>query len=543
VPRGHKRIILQFPNKEIEISENKMNELPSVNVNLLRTFDILSVANIIEILKYLFYETKLIFFSKDLYDLTNTILSFLFLLCPFKYQFQIVSVLPKDLYNYIETISPYIFGINESYTKSFFSDNKVNIEDANICVIDIDNNKYYVIGQVNPDDCPELPKKLAKKFETKLNDINTELKKDKTYLKTICNLKEVVSKKNLINGNKNLTFSIKEMNEKYQLCFYKFMIHLFIDYPKFLTKDYSVNKDISMSIQDMIDINSYLNTFSSSEKNFYSKIFNTQLFIEFIYKRMMPKDCNEKVEVLFFEEKINEKIASKNLFNKSKIKSQNVLLYCKDYDFVPEIQHIDLKQKNNLTPTLTNYIINKKDSLVKDFIYKGYLVDINENERKITFNYALFPALISEKFFILNADSYQTPINYDKEIDVINTKIVNKSYLRFIQKAKELKNTEAENDLYICYLIVWSLVFWYIDDCERELRFLQMIRNLEKIEEHDIKTFELLFKALADYSNDENVIIVYKKFIHLRLNPSWEIFTLVSRMIKKKHNVKKKNQL
>ena len=543
VPRGHKRIILQFPNKEIEISENKMNELPSVNVNLLRTFDILSVGNVIEILKYLLYETKLIFFSKDLYDLTNTILSFLFLLCPFKYQFQIVSVLPKDLYNYIETISPYIFGINESYTKSFFSDNKVNMEDANICVIDIDNDKYYVIGQINPEDYPELPKKIAKKFESKLNDINSELKKDKTYLKTICNLKDVVSKKNSIIGNKNLTFSIKEMNEKYQLCFYKFMISLFIDYPKFLTKDYSVNKDISMSIQDMIDINSYLNTFSSTERNFYSKIFNTQLFIEFIYKRMMPKDCNEKVEVLFFEEKINEKIASKNLFNKSKIKSQNVLLYCKDYDFVPEIQHIDLKQENNLTPTLNNYIINKKDSLVKDFIYKGYIVNINENERKITFNYALFPALISEKFFILNADTYKTPIKYDKEIDVINTKIVNKSYLRFIQKAKELKNTEAENDLYICYLIVWSLVFWYIDDCERELRFLQMIRILEKIEEHDIKTFEELFKALVEYSNDENVIIVYKKFIHLRLNPSWEIFSLVSKIIKKKQNAKKKNQL
>lgn len=543
VPRGHKRIILQFPNKEIEISENKMNELPTVNVNLLRTFDILSVGNVIEILKYLLYETKLIFFSKDLYDLTNTILSFLFLLCPFKYQFQIVSVLPKDLYNYIETISPYIFGINESYTKSFFSDNKVNMEDTNLCVIDIDNDKYYVIGQINPDDYPELPKKLAKKFESRLNDINLEIKKDKAYLKTICNLKDVVYKKNLIIGNKNLTFSIKEINEKYQLCFYKFMINLFIDYPKYLTKDYSVNKDISMSIQDMIDINSYLNTFSSSEKNFYSKMFSTQLFIEFIYKRMMPKDCNEKVEVLFFEEKINEKIASKNLFNKSKIKSQNVLLYCKDYDFDPEIQHIDLKEESNLTPTLNNYIINKKDSLAKDFIYKGYLVDINEAERKITFNYALFPALISEKFFILNADTYQTPINYGKEIDEINTKIVNKSYLRFIQKAKELKNTEAENDLYICYLIVWSLVFWYIDDCERELRFLEMIRILENIEEHDIKTFEELFKALVEYSNDENVIIVYKKFIHLRLNPSWEIFSLVSKIIKKKQNAKKKNQL
>ena len=66
------------------------------------------------------------------------------------------------------------------------------------------------------------------------------------------------------------------------------MIHILKDYPKFLSKDYSVNKDISMSIKDMIDLKSYLNMFNSNEKYFYSRIFNTQMFMEFIYKRMMP---------------------------------------------------------------------------------------------------------------------------------------------------------------------------------------------------------------------------------------------------------------
>ena len=542
-PRGHKRIILQFPNKEIDISENKMNELPSINTNLIRVFDLLSVGNIIEIFKYLLFETKLIFFSHDLYDLTNTILSFLFLLSPFKYQFQIVSILPKDLYSYIETISPYIFGINEVYKETFFKDNTIDIEDSTICVIDIDNDRYFIVPANKMDDIPELPKKLSKKLEMKLTQCNLDFKKDKTYIKTICDLKNIIANKSKIDGNKNLTYSVKEMNESYQLCFYKFMISMFIDYPKYLTKDYSVSKDISMSIQDMVDINNYLNNFSSSEKAFYSKIFNAKFFIEFIYKRMMPKDCKEKVEVLFFEEKINEKIASKNLFNKSKLKSQNVLLYSKDYDFDNEIQYIDLKEKDNVSTSLNNYIFNKKDSLSKDFLFRGYIVDINESEQKIVFNYALFPSLLSDKFFILNADEYHPPINYDKEMDNINTKIVNKSYLKFIQKEKDLKNTEVENDLYICYLIIWSLVFYYHDDCERELRFLQMLKILEKIEEHDIKTFEQLFKALVEYSNDENVIIVYKKFIHLRLNPTWEIFSLVSKIIKKKQNVKKKNQL
>ena len=543
VPRGYKLVILQFPNKQIDISENKMNELPSINTNLIRTFDILSVGTIMEVFKFLLFETKLIFFSKDLYDLTNTILSFLSLLSPFKYQFQIVSILPKDFYSYIETISPYIFGINENFSNSFFKDNKIEIDNSTICVIDIDNDKYYIIPSDAIEEFPDYPKKIAKKLEMKLTQLNSDFKNDKTFMKSICDLRKIISNKSKIMANKNLTYSIKNMNEAYQLNFYKFMIGLFIDYPKFLSKDYSVSKDISMSIQDMIDLNNYLNSFSSSDKAFFSKIFSTQLFMEFIYKRMMPKDCKEKVEVLFFEEKINEKIASKNLFNKSKIKSQNVLLNCKDYDYDEEIQYINLKEKDNLSTSLTNYIFNKKDSLVKDFLYKGYIVDINETDKNIYFYYALFPALISDKFFILNADSYMPPINYDKEMDIINTNIVNKSYLKFIQNQKNLKNSEAENDLYICYLIIWSLVFWYNDECERELRFLQMLRILEKTEEHDIKTFELIFKALVEYSNDENVIIVYKKFIHLRLNPTWEIFSLVSKIIKKKQNVKKKNLL
>ena len=298
IPRGHKRFILRFPNKDIEISEKKMNELPSVNINLCRTFDILSIDNVIEIFKYLLYETKLIFFSENLFDLTNTILSFLSLLNPFKYQFQIVSVLSKDLYNYAETISPFIFGINEKYSENFFTKNKISIEDTTICVVDIDNNNYYIIapgGKIDYKDYPEMPKKLKKKFEEKLkknaangsnsnsssnNSINTVISGDINYQRsTSLNFK----KKNSIEND------INYRNEQYQLIFYKIMINILKDYPKYLSKDYSVSKDISMSIKDMIDLKSYINSFNSSEKYFYQRIFNSQMFMEFIYKRMMPK--------------------------------------------------------------------------------------------------------------------------------------------------------------------------------------------------------------------------------------------------------------
>ena len=391
VPRGHKRIILNFPNKDIEISEKKMNEMPLVNVNFCRMFDILSINNVIEIFKYLLYETKLIFFSEHLPDLTNTIISFLFLLAPFKYQFQIVSVLSKELYNYSETISPFIFGINEKYTDDFFSNNKIAIEDTTICVIDIDNNNHYIIapgGQIDYKDYPEMPKKLKKKLEEKLKRNSASNYVNNKNLNEVEDINNEENNKCNNNNNENNNDEndlFKVRNERYQTIFFKIMIHILKDYPKYLSKDYSVNRDISMSIKDMIDLKSYLNSFSGNEKNFYSRLFNTQMFMEFIYKRMMPKNCNEKVEVLFFEEKIKEKTSSKMIFGKSKLLEQNVLLTCKDYDFDKDIINIDLKPRKELCDKLNTYLIERKNYILKVCLNKGFSVALDEEKKKNKF--------------------------------------------------------------------------------------------------------------------------------------------------------------
>jgi len=552
IPRGHKRFILRFPNKDIEISEKRMNELPSVNVNLCRTFDILSIDNVIEIFKYLLYETKLIFFSENLFDLTNTILSFLSLLNPFKYQFQIVSVLSKDLYNYAETISPFIFGINERYSEKFFSKNKISIEDTTICVVDIDNNNFYIIapgGKIDSKDYPEMPKKLKKKFEEKLkknnsngNNINSSI--NNSINSSISGEINSLSSTSLNYKTKNsIENEINSRNEQYQLIFYKIMINILKDYPKYLSKDYSVNKDISMSIKDMIDLKSYINSFNGSEKYFYQKIFNSQMFMEFIYKRMMPKNCNEKVEVLFFEEKIKEKSSTKMLFGKSKLLEQNVLVACKDYDYDKKTEIIDLRPNKELEEKLNTYLFERKNYILKECLNKGFSVNLDDDQKKANFYYYLFPTLLSEKLFILNAEIYNAPAPFYKDIEKINVKIVNKSYLKFIQNIQILKNSEAENDLYLCYIIIWSLTMWYTEDKEKDYRFFKMLEMMENIEEHEIKIFEIIFKNLVEYSEDENIILLYKKFIHLGLNPSWEMFSLVSKIIKKKQNANRKKNL
>ena len=534
LPRGYKKIYLKLPNKTIDLTEKKMNDYPSINIKLSKLFGTLKLTNIIEIFRYLLFETKMIFFSSKLYDLTNTIMSILSLITPFKYQFQVVSVLPKELYHFIETISPYIFGINEAYDENFMKKNNITLEDTTIFIVDIDQDKHYIIStdeKSKNEDFPDFPKQLKDKIEKDYNSYIMEL---------ISKARDNVSIKNIIHYKKSDSKDVKEDSEMYQSIFFNFMIFLLKDYPKFLSKDYGVSKDISMQVKDMIDTNAYLNSLNVTDRDFYKRIFNTQMFIEFIFKRMMPKDCTEKVEILFFEEKINEKMNSKKLFGKSKIKEQNILLSSKEYDYDPQSIIIDCASEIGITHTVLENITKNKN-LQKDFLNKGYDIELDEKSNVMYFKYHIFPSLLSDQLFSFNYHYYSIPKQYYKQIDSINTTIVNKSHLKFSNKA--LKMSEVGNDLYLCYLILWSITLWYTDTWEREFRFLKMIEVLEKVEGHEIEIFELIFKAIVNYCNDKDTVLLYKKFIHLNLNPTWSIFSLVSKIIKKKSNVKNKKEL
>ena len=381
LPRGQKKIQLKLPNKTIDLTERRMNDYNNEYFNIIT---------------------------------------------PFKYQFQVVSVLPKELYHFIETISPYIFGINETYDENFFQTNNITLEDTIICIVDIDHDKYHLVSSNDKSKnevFPDFPKHLKDRIEKDYNNYIQELINKAKSL----NLKKIDSSDINEVNNKD----VKEDNQIYQHIFFNFMIFLLKDYPKFLSKDYGVTKDISMSVKDMIDITAYINSLNANDRDFYNRIFNTQMFIEFIFKRMMPKDCNEKVEILFFEEKINEKLSSRKLFGKSKVKEQNILLSSKEYDYDKEPIIIDCSSEINITNTIYDYFIKNEKTAQIDFINKGYDVEIDKNNNTLLFTYHIFPSLLSDQFFTYNYQFYNIPIQYYKQIDLINSAIVNKSHLKF----------------------------------------------------------------------------------------------------------------
>ena len=105
----------------------------------------------------------------------------------------------------------------------------------------------------------------------------------------------------------------------------------------------------SNKFEDMFDKQGYINSQSNSEKDFYDKIISSQMFLDLIIKRSIPRDTKEKIQALFFEEKLNVKIAQKKFIRGNKILEQNVLLPSKQYDYGKDSEIIDLTGNNSYT--------------------------------------------------------------------------------------------------------------------------------------------------------------------------------------------------
>lgn len=257
----------------------------------------------------------------------------------------------------------------------------------------------------------------------------------------------------------------------------------------------------------------------------------------------MPKDNSDKIEVLFFEEKMYKKSLKTKMLNKLKIAEESFLLSSKEYDYDKISEIIDLSNISTTSKEIIHFFndANNDHLILKECLNKGFSVEKNVNNNKyinnniiIKFNYFLFPLLFNERIFKININNFRPAKLLYKSIENINAKIVNKIHLKS-EHRKNIKNSEIENDNYLSYLIIWSLTFWYTDKEERNYRFFQMIEVLDKIEEHEIEIFEILFENVVKYSSEQNIRLLYKKFIERKLNPSWKIFSLVSKYLKSNH--------
>ena len=556
-PQGVSTVKYYLNNEERTIKQNLMNQLPLVNINLKKLFFNFKVKDIIQIYNYLFLEQRILFFSKNIENLNFYIFGLLQFLYPFQYQYQIVTILPEINFEILESITPFIAGINQKYSKDFFTKKNFDLSDV-ILIVDIDNVCCTIENEKNTDGIPKFPKsektlkseleKLVNKSlkeEIKLKDSKQKNKNMKRQSIAPGKINQLIIRQNATNKNfredsdlnKKSIFDINEddddsddeiiyeslsnlnidynFNQEVQKIFFNFNASLLSNYSNYLNMDFYSSSTMPC-LEILFKVNDFLKEKSSSEKQFYDKfITETQIFGGFIYLRMIPKNSKEKIRILPFDEKINEK-------KKGKIED-SVFTNSKEYDFN---NMYEIQKPRNLTNSEIDYYKNNK----KLFINYGIIIKEDKNDpKKILFNYPIFPKLTTEIFFLDNIKEYYPPMNWNENLDSINEDLVSKSHLGNVSIRNNMKNY-----VYICWLEMWAMTFWYNEEKEKNYWFQELLKVLKKSACFEMEVYNLLFETLSKNGKDSMVLKLYKTLLLSKLNPSSKVHNIVMKIVENK---------
>ena len=576
-PRGVAKVTYYLNEEERIIIQNKMNELPLLDINLKKIFVDFQVKDVINIYNYIFLESRILFFSRNIEYLNNFIYGLLALLYPFQYQYQIVTILPQINFEIIESPTPFIAGINQSFHDKFFDEHNFILEDS-ILVVDIDNKKVNVINEKTK--IPEFPSKYRKNFEKKLQEIvNKYLKKYKTEKvdkhprkSKLINLTHTEIRKDgasLSGGTSSTTDTVEssksaifnqidtinhinsmeedvdmdeinntgnEIDEKTEMLnnlnigydfnqeisdlFFNFNANLLSNYNQFLNRDF-YSSNTMPSLEMLFKVNEYLKTISQADKKFYEKfIEETQIFGDFIYLRMVPKNSKEKIRILKFDEKINE-----NSNNSRYSKIGGVFTNTKEYEFVNT--SAILKPRPLSKHELDFYKIKKHRTRLLTY---GVEIKYEKDLNKAYFNYPIFPKLTNLLFLAENIKDYFPPQNFNEELDIINDDIISKSHLADVS----IRLDDMKKYIYLCWIQLWALTFWYNQENEKKYRFQELIKIIEKSSCYEMEIFNLLFEVLSKYGKDTMVLKLYDVLLKKKLNPSFKVHNIVMKIMEGK---------
>ena len=532
-PRGKTEIIYSLMNEERKLVQTKMNQLPLIQVNMKNLFVKFSIEKVIDIYRYLFLETRVLFFSENIDILNVFIFGLLSLLYPFEYQYQIITVLPSENFEILESITPFIAGINQKYEDDFFEKLNLTLSDF-ILIADLDRCELkYINNEVK---IPDFPKAHKKQLERRLMEIlgqqnNKNIENERTRLTTIGRKQNQSGDINTeINNTKMRGSTIKTiMNESYQFnnfsidfkfnsnissSFFYFNANLLSNYSKFL--DFSFySSNVPPCLEVLFKVNDFLKEIPASDKDFYDKfISETQLFGDYLYKRMIPKNSQEKIRVLLFDETIHE-------YQKSKT-YQSVFISSNEYNFEDKYE---IQKPREINEQERKYISDHQILLLS----YGIIIEDTKNNKYTKFRYPVFPKLLTSKFFLDCIQDYYTNTGFNETIDLINMDIISKSYLGGVAE----KQNDMKNYIDLCWLQMWAMTFWYCDPKEKGYRYNQLLKVINKTSSHEMEIINLLFDTLEKNGDEYKILKLYDTLLKLKLNPSFKVHKIVMKYLDK----------
>ena len=518
-PRGLYNIKFTLFNSLKNLTQTENNKLLLTEIDLRNFYKNINLDIQIEVIKHLMFGTKVIVFSKNVNKLTETILAFLFLMFPFKYSFPVASYLNKSNYIILESCFPYFLGVNETYNSEFFEKNDILIEDTNLFIVDLDKNKSELLST---ETFPAFPSKLINNLIKDIKNIEKNYNKEGEDHEQEQEEDNENEEEDEIKYEEKEYFDEEKFNSSYQNTFFYFMCELIKNYEDYLNMNYFKNtQNVVTNIETLFNCDDFIKYHPSSDIPFYTKfVKDSQLFTDFICKRMIPKNNQEIIDILL----VNDTL--------TKIKNKNKFFGKDPTDFSDSTEYsvkntYEVQGARQLTEMELKDIKKNIDKLKKkgQIIQKNLKKEKDKGENPITFKYKLFPELYFDIYFNNdNANEYCLPPVYSEEIEAINVDVISKSSLGQTMN----RQLEMINYLYLSWLEVWAFTFWYFDKKEKQYRFNQMIDVLNKVIHHEMNILNLLFDALSKSSENEMILKLYRKLIDLNINPSSFIYSIIS---------------
>jgi hypothetical protein len=250
---------------------------------------------------------KLLFVVSDPSEYKNlslVTLALLNILYPFNWKYTYIPLLSINMLKFLQSFLPFIMGIDNNMME--YAKNNYIEKQNNITIIYLKKNKKSYIELENPDESAgiEIPSELK---DMLANDLKTIIKKfSNDYIKED-NILLKLSR--LANSTSQFTqFNKKERDEQIgkqlRQVFLKFFVELFGDYQEYTS-----------SIDDTAYFNSesFLNTVPKEQHSFYTSIFNSEMFHDFLQRNVVVNSSLYKPDRYYNKYCIREK---KNTFQR-----------------------------------------------------------------------------------------------------------------------------------------------------------------------------------------------------------------------------------
>ena len=525
-----------IPNveKDYEIKQRELNQYNyySYKMHLIFFF---KTDDIAEIIKCLLSEVPILFFSQSKERLTNIFETFLFLLRPFEYQYPHVSILPDINAGIIEMAKTFAFGINYEWVEpdnkegkiNYFEKLNLNVFNKLIKIVDIDNRKitkYYIqnqsqriinfndLGENIKDDSIFIPSKEinhdalndSDKYELPMHYL-TKFKK---------RLNEFLENNKIKSSDCNMALN-RKIGEDH---FFNFFVSVFQNYNKYLFNTEIETKKIckeilesnnydNIPVENLCKISQFLKEFKVGDDQFINVFLQTKIFKKFLIRKYLNNEV-DKFIFLYFDETILSK-KSRSFFSR---KAKTEFLESK---ILQATQSYDVDTTKNFNQEEYSYISEHQENLV---LY-------NQRFNGTLFRYYLFPKLIydnkyfqkyymPQKFF--DKALYQQMKEYHKAIETLEQpkyfKIYNGeiSQRHLYDSKNDLAKNEIMNDVILLWLRIFCLTFYYCEQKEKIVRFVEMLQNIKKAFYIRNDILSLILITIKKYGDEPMTIKIFQ---------------------------------